>query len=194
MKSPSLPAWGHRCVCLFVLCSPIVAMAATLDIPGIANLQKVNDEVYRGAQPTDLGFAGLAKLGVKTVVDLRQLGEHSQADEQRLVEQAGMHYVSVPMKGMTTPTADEVSKVLGLLYDKTAGPVFVHCKRGADRTGAVIACYRIGHDHWENQKALSEARSLGMSWYQHALQKYVLKFQQSSMPDLAKLVPAVALP
>jgi len=175
MNYGSISKWRRR-VSLLVACSAL-ASAAVLEVPGVGNFQKVDDQVYRGAQPTDIGFAGLAHLGIKTVVDLRSIGEHSQADEQRLVEAAGMHYVSVPMKGMTTPSGHDVAKVLAMFNDSADGPVFVHCRRGADRTGAVIACYRIGHDHWDNKKALSEARSLGMSWYQRALQNFVLHFQ-----------------
>ena len=50
-----------------------------------------------------------------------------------------------------------------LLNDNSAWPVFVHCRRGADRTGTAIACYRIEHDHWTNQQALAEAKTFGMS-------------------------------
>jgi tyrosine-protein phosphatase SIW14 len=176
-------------VSILSLCLPLVLGAA--DLPGISNFQKLNDHVYRGAQPTELGFQSLAKLGVKIVVDLRLIGEHSQADEQRMVESNGMKYVSVPMRGMHTPTDEQVSKVLALLDDTTIGPVFVHCKRGADRTGAVIACYRVEHDHWKNDQALHEARSLGMSWYQRALQKYVTRYQA---PETVASTPAVAAP
>jgi tyrosine-protein phosphatase SIW14 len=53
----------------------------------------------------------------------------------------------------------------------------VHCRRGADRTGTVIACYRITHDGWSNRKALQEATSYGMSWIEFGMQRYVLAFQ-----------------
>jgi hypothetical protein len=41
----------------------------------------------------------------------------------------------------------------------------------------VIACYRVQHDHWDNEKALSEARNYGMSWYQFPLQRYVRSYE-----------------
>src|SRR6476620_2300523 len=128
----------------------------------LPNFQKEDDHVYRGAQPTDSGFKDLAQLGIKTVVDLRDIGEHSQADEQKVVTDLGMRYVSIPMHGMSTPKEDLVAAVQALFNDTANGPVFVHCKRGADRTGMVVAVYRISHDQWDNKKALSEAKSYGM--------------------------------
>ncbi len=160
-----------------VACFSTAVRAANIEVAGVPNFFKVNDQVYRGGQPLDLGFSALAKLGIKTIVDLRLIGEHSQEAEQKLVEAAGMRYVSIPMKGMSTPTTEAVSKVLALLRDAAAGPVFVHCRRGADRTGTVIAVYRIEHDHWKNDQALHEARSLGMSWLEKAMQHYVMRYQ-----------------
>jgi len=143
----------------------------------LPNFQKVDDHVYRGAQPTDSGFQELAQLGLKTVIDLRDIGEHSQADEQKVVTDLGMRYVSIPMHGMSTPKDDQVAAVEALLNDASSGPVFVHCKRGADRTGMVIAVYRISHDRWDNKKALTEAKSNGMSFLERAIQHYVMDYK-----------------
>jgi len=143
----------------------------------LPNFQKVDDHVYRGAQPSDNGFKDLAQLGVKTVVDLRDIGEHSQAGEQKVVTDLGMRYVSIPMHGMSTPKDDQVAAVQALFNDTASGPVFVHCKRGADRTGMVVAVYRISHDQWDNKKALTEAKSYGMSIFERAIQHYVMDFK-----------------
>jgi len=143
----------------------------------LPNFQKVNDHIYRGGQPSDSGFQDLAKLGIKTVVDLRDIGEHSQANEQKVVTGLGMHYVNVPMHGMSKPKDDQVAAVEALFNDTANGPVFVHCRRGADRTGMVIAVYRISNDQWENKKALSEAKSRGMSFFAGALEHYVMGYK-----------------
>jgi len=145
----------------------------------LPNFQKVDDQVYRGAQPTDSGFKDLAQLGIKTIVDLRDVGEHSQADEEKVVTALGMRYVSIPMHGMSTPKDDKVAAVQALFNDTASGPVFVHCKRGADRTGMVVAVYRISHDQWDNKKALSEAKSYGMSFFERAIQSYVMSYRPS---------------
>jgi protein tyrosine phosphatase (PTP) superfamily phosphohydrolase (DUF442 family) len=124
-------------------------------------------------------WPSLAKLGVKTVIDLRLTDEHSTTEEARAVAAAGMRYVSVPMKGVVAPTHEQIAKVLKLLDSQD--PVFVHCRRGADRTGTVIACYRIAHDGWGNQQALAEAKSLGMAWTQLGLKSYIKSFQPSTI-------------
>ena len=177
---------------LFLTAAIASALFAAPVVEGVGNFQKVDDHVYRGAQPTPEGFSNLNKLGIKVVVDLREPGDRS-ALENKIVTAAGMKYISVPMYGMATPKSESVQKVLALLEDNSTGPVFVHCKRGADRTGGVIACYRIEHDGWQNAKALLEARSRGMSWFQKAIQSYVLKFQPRTL-DAATLVPATVQP
>ena len=164
---------------VIALCLAPSLAAAGPDVTGVPNFHKVNDHVYRGAQPRDGGFKSLAALGVKTIIDLRGEGERSH-EEEAAVKAAGMRYVSVPMRGLSAPSPDDMAKVLALMDDPSAAPVFLHCKRGADRTGTVVACYRIKHDRWANQKALEEARSLGMSRMERAMQHYVLRYETSA--------------
>ena len=145
-------------------------------VPGIDNFYQIDQKVYRGAQPTTEGFHYLATLGVKVVLDLREHDSRSLAEE-RTVTAAGMKYINVPMTGMTPPTVSETNTILALLEDQAGGPVFVHCKRGADRTGAVIASYRIDHDRWDGAKALREAMADRMSGFQFQRQKFIRTFQ-----------------
>src|ERR1035438_6817391 len=123
-------------VCLLAI--PIFAASET---PGLSNFHQVNDRLYRGAQPSDAGFQHLAKLGLKTIVDLCESGGRSTA-EKRLVEGLGMRYVNVPLDGLAAPTLEQVGKLHAIFDSPASGPVFIHCRRGADRTGTVIACYR----------------------------------------------------
>jgi protein-tyrosine phosphatase len=92
------------------------------------------------------------------------------------------------MTGLKPPTEAEITKILGLLEDGATGPVFVHCQRGADRTGAVIASYRIEHDGWDNTRALKEAMSNGMSFFQFPRQSFIRNFQARTIE--AKTAPA----
>jgi protein tyrosine/serine phosphatase len=151
------------------------------DATGLPNFKIVSDHILRGGQPGDDGFKKLAERGVKTIVDLRWVDEHDISHEKRTVEDDGMRFVSVPMKGIGAPSMEQVSRVLSVLEDSDNWPVFIHCRRGSDRTGTVLACYRISHDHWENRKALAEARANGLSSFERAMRSFIEHFQPS--PD-----------
>ena len=155
---------------------PILPFALAAAQPaGVENFHQVSERIYRGAQPTEDGFRELAKMGIKTVVDLRR--EAAQARrEQRIVEALGMKFLSVPMQ-MEAPTDEQISRVMQELNSET-GPVFVHCHGGRDRTGTVIACYRKAHDKWDTQKALEEANLDGMR-RDVGMRKYVGRFGSS---------------
>lgn len=184
----------HSFVLLVAAGLPLVAGAATTTVTGVGNFEKVSDHVYRGAQPTDEGFRTLAKLGIATVVDLQPYGDSRSLAEEKAVKADGMQYINLGMHGMETPSDATVAKVLAILESAEGGPVFVHCHRGADRTGGIIACYRIEHDHWDNAKALKEARQMGMSWYQTAIQHYVLKYQAKAGGTVASEIATAAAP
>jgi len=160
-----------------MVCLVRAASAADqLTAAGIENFHQVDGALFRGAQPADMGYPALAKLGVKTVLDLHNLGGARQ-HERAQVEAAGMKYVSMPFAGLSAPTSEEVQKALGIIENQSGEPVFVHCLRGKDRTGTVVACYRIDHDGWKNDKALAEARQYGMSWIEKGMQQFIRQFK-----------------
>jgi protein tyrosine phosphatase (PTP) superfamily phosphohydrolase (DUF442 family) len=180
----------HLTVLLFATL-PVLAGEA----PGIKNFDRVDTHVYRGGQPTNEGFRYLAGIGVKTIIDLREADGRSVAEE-KAVTAAGMKYVNVPMTGLTPPTEAEITKILAMMEDGTTGPVFVHCRRGADRTGAVIAAYHIDHDQWDNARALKDAKAHSMSMFQLPRMAYIRAFQprtalaQRSTPAAVDAPPA----
>jgi tyrosine-protein phosphatase SIW14 len=159
-------------------------------VPAVHNFHEVDERVYRGGQPTPEGLKELSKFGIKTVIDLTGGAEHSR-EEKEAVQALGMQYVHVPMHGLQAPTDESMWRVLGYLSPSASAtwPVFIHCKRGKDRTGTVVACYRITHDHWDNLKALQEAKMNGMSKMERAMQQYILHFQvKSGPPDITKSI------
>jgi tyrosine-protein phosphatase SIW14 len=176
---------------IFLFIGGLPVFAGSPAVQGIKNFYQVDEHVYRGAQPTDAGFKNLAKIGVKTVIDLREHDQRAVAEE-RTVTASGMKYVNVPMTGLTPPTEAEVFKILALLEDETNGPVFVHCMQGADRTGAVIAAYRIDQHHWDNARALSEAISDGMHFFQKPRKDWIRTFQARTVEAKGIAKPAEA--
>jgi tyrosine-protein phosphatase SIW14 len=176
-------------VSVLIMGLPVFAGSA----PGIKNFDKVDAHVYRGAQPTTEGLNYLAKLGVKTIVDLREAGDRAKAEE-RTVTGDGMTYVNVPMTGLTPPTEAEITRLLAMLEDTTTGPVFVHCWRGADRTGAVIAAYHIDHDRWDSDRALRDAKAHSMSFFQLPRQNFIKSFQPRTVQAQTVEVPTTTAP
>lgn len=153
-----------------------VGHAADVIAPGVVNFHQVNAGIYRGAQPSDAGYRSLAKIGVKVVMDLRNQGD-DEARERKAVESAGMKYVSIPLGELSAPNPADLRRALDILEQQKDGPVFLHCRRGKDRTGTVVACYRIEHDGWNNEKALAEARSYGMSWLEVGMERFISHYR-----------------
>jgi protein tyrosine/serine phosphatase len=138
----------------------------------LPNFGRVSERLYRGGQPGEGGFKKLATLGVNTVINLRDDDERSAAEAEE-VRAAGLQYFNVPFKRLGRPIDSDIDHVLSLINAKENGIVFVHCKRGHDRTGTVIAVYRISHDGWTDQDAKREAERFGMKFWQRGMKDFI---------------------
>lgn len=180
------PIGRLRAACLTL--ALLVSLAAAQSEPRykeLPNFHRVSERLYRGAQPTAGGIKRLAELGIKTIINLRGEDDTAHA-EQREAEAAGLHYYSIAMPGLSRPSDAQVARVMALVDAQENGPVFVHCKRGSDRTGTVVAVYRITHDKWTDQQALDEARRYGLSWMEFGMKNYIgdyyQRFAQAKQP------------
>lgn len=126
--------------------------ASPLNLPGLPNAFKVSDNLYRGAQPAAEGFKELKKLGIKTVLCLRAF--HSDADADAIAG-AGLLYEQIPIHTWNAKEEDVV-RFLQIVTDTNKTPVFVHCQHGADRTGAMVAVYRMALCGWKKDDAVDE--------------------------------------
>lgn len=125
----------------------------------LPNFQIVSERFYRGAQPKSGGFRRLSALGIKTVVNLRGADRRALNDRKQ-AEAAGLRFFNVLMASHARPTAEQVRRVLSIIEAPENYPVFIYCKRGADRTGTITAIYRISHDGWTSEDGLAEAKGL----------------------------------
>ena len=156
----------------FLVMASVCAAQASVESKNLRNFHQVNDALYRGGQPKDNGFAELKKLGVATVIDLRD-NDDNALKEKALVEKAGMRFVNLPLGNWSRPDIKDIEKILAEISAPATHPVFVHCKRGSDRTGTVIAVYRISHDGWDAKRASDEAKTFGIGWWEFGMKDFI---------------------
>jgi protein tyrosine/serine phosphatase len=147
----------------------------------LTHIYRIDDHISRGRQPKKADFAELAQQGFKTVLDLRG-GPIHKPHEQKIVEAAGMHYISIRLSGIWEPKDKQIAQIVAVMEDPARWPVFMHCRRGDDRLGLAIACYRIAHDHWTNQRAFDEACHDGLSHFEVLMRRYIRHFDPARLP------------
>jgi protein tyrosine/serine phosphatase len=145
----------------------------------IQNFGTVNQTYYRGSQPTEAEIGQLKAMGVKSVIDLRKDNER---EERSWVEGSGMKYFNIPLKSSEAATEEQTNYFLQLVNDPHNLPVFVHCKGGRHRTGALTAVYRITHDGWTAEQAFREMKDFefehGFFGGPSAQKKYVFSYYE----------------
>jgi protein tyrosine/serine phosphatase len=157
------------------------APARVTETPGVSikNFGRVNDHYYRGSQPGQEEFAQLKRLGIKTVIDLRKDRVPEAPD---WVKGLGMQYFNIPLKASTPATEEQTAYFLSLVNNPANWPVYVHCKGGRHRTGALTAIYRITQEGWSADQAYQEMKDYdfnsGILGGPMAQKKYVYSFYE----------------
>ena len=122
------------------------------------NLYKVNDSIYRCEQPDSLGFTIINSLGIKSVLNLRT----THKDNKR-IHKLPLQLYNVKMSAEQI-TDDDMIRALWILKN-SAKPIVVHCAHGSDRTGAVLAMYRIIFQNWTKEQAINEMKNGGYGFH-----------------------------
>jgi tyrosine-protein phosphatase SIW14 len=158
------------CALALLVSTSVAQSAATYrDLP---NFHQVSEKLYRGGQPAGGAMKILSGLGIKAVINLRGEDELSN-QEQKQAEAAGLRYFNVSMPGLSAPSDEQVARLLALMDDPANQPVFIHCKRGSDRTGTMVAVYRIAHEGWTAEQATAEAQKHGLSWMEFGMRGFI---------------------
>jgi len=133
--------------------------AKPLEVGGVPNLFCVSENLYRSAQPTAEGMRNIKQLGVNTIVNLRSF--HSDRDE---IGDTGLAYEHITMKAWH-PERKEAVRFLQIVTDPKRTPVLVHCQHGADRTGTMVAIYRVAVQGWTKEEAIREMTEGGYGFH-----------------------------
>lgn len=142
-----------------------------VDIPQFV---QVDERLYRGGAPNEAGLRLIKEKGIKTVISLQGVSDTQQA-EKELVESLGMKFVSLPMSVDERPGDEAILTFLETVLTPDDAPVFVHCASGRDRTGAVVAVYRVTFNEWGPKEAYKEAKKYGFWPYkgEYALKNFI---------------------
>ncbi len=125
--------------------------AVKIDNSNFSNLHKVNDSLYRSEQPSKKGYAFLEKLHIRSVLSL-----YPNSEDETLTEKLPFQTYRVKMYSDDFSNKD-VAMALYIIQ-MSPKPLLVHCKHGSDRTGLIIAMYRIIIEHWTKKMAIDEMR------------------------------------
>jgi tyrosine-protein phosphatase SIW14 len=157
----------------------------------IKNFGQMDEHFYRGGQPAKDDYQSLKDLGVKTVIDLQ---EKPTKYEKAAVEALGMKYVNIPMDDTEYPKPEAVETFLKIMNDPSTGTVFVHCKGGKHRTGAMGAVYRLTHDGWDYEKAYQEMLNYDFytKWGRQVIKDFVVDYAAKMKAEKAKTTSAQA--
>jgi len=138
---------------------PFLASLAQATAPaspsGVRRFAYVDEGLYRGDQPTPEGFQQLKDMGVETVVNLRLL--HGDQDK---MAGTGLKYIHLRFP-VWNPEDKDVLEFLKIVTTPEHKPVFVHCRLGNDRTGMMVAAYRMIIQGWPLERAMEEMEHYG---------------------------------
>ena len=130
------------------------------NLPGLFSFGEVTPTLYRGGRPTEEGIACLAKMGVSIVIS----EEGWYKDLHKPVERLGMQYVSISWE-CSFPRDATFAKFLQLLRDNPGKKVFIYCHYGDDRTGMMIAAFRMAEQGWSAEEAKNEMKAFGFDFF-----------------------------
>jgi protein tyrosine phosphatase (PTP) superfamily phosphohydrolase (DUF442 family) len=150
---------------------------------GITRFAEIRPGLSRGGALADASVKYLRDRGYKTVVSFL-----TEPVESAAVVNAGMKYVHIPMRSNAfsaqPPTDSQVKQFLEVTRDSTQYPMYIHCKAGKDRTGAMTAIYRMEACGWTKEEAIQEMKSFGFAGRYKRLYNYVKGY--IPIPTLAK--------
>lgn len=141
-------------------------LAERITVTGLENFYKLSDSVYRSEQPDNKEMKELEKMGIKTVLNLRNY--HNDNNEAKGT------YLTLERIRMN---AEDINyeKILAAMkiIKNSPKPILIHCLHGSDRTGCIVASYRIVFQNWTKEAAIKELKNpvfgYHASWFPNIL-------------------------
>ncbi|MCB8563625.1 dual specificity protein phosphatase family protein [Fusobacterium ulcerans] len=146
--------------------------AIPIKVQGADNFYKVSETLFRSEQPTEDGMKNIEAFGIGTVISLR-----SRQKDVELAKNTELNLIHVSMRAWN-PKYEDAVKVMYFLNpnnpETNKKPILIHCYHGADRTGMMVALYRMVYQNWEREEALDEMLNGGYGY--HSMWKDIVAF------------------
>lgn len=161
---------------------PMLDLYAPLkETEDLSNFGEISSgQLYRGGMPVgESNYNRLSELGIKTVINLKiedSAVEYVAEQNNLLQREIGLHYL--PMANVAPPTMQQALEFLTVVYNNDTKPVFVHCHRGADRTGIMVAVFRITQGYTASWALLeAEKYNIASSFHNYKIE-FVYEFEK----------------
>ena len=146
------------------------------NVEGIRNLARLETTVACAGTITTDALPEIKKMGFASVINLREASEPGAdiAQEEAAARAAGLRFYHVPFNG-TKPDPKSADQFLQVITSNGAEPAFIHCA-GGNRAAAMWLIKRIAVDHWDVDRASTEATALGLT--SNALKEWSIEYAQ----------------
>jgi uncharacterized protein (TIGR01244 family) len=150
-----------------------------ISLEEIYNFVPITDNISTAGQPTESQFAEIKTAGYQMVVNLAPPGStHYIADEQAIVESAGIEYVHIPVV-WENPTFEDLDRFFQTMKENADRKIFVHCAKNM-RVSAFIYLYRVTQQGIDPKVAKAEMDKI---WIPNAIwQEFIAKAIQHYSP------------
>lgn len=155
-------------------------------LPGA--FKQVEPGFWRGGLPRKRGLEQLKTMGVRTVVDLM---DEDPKEWAKIAASLGITYVNIPLRRTRPIPPESIKQFLDIVQDPANRPVYVHCRAGRDRTGAMIAIYRMQASNWSAAQAMREMKTFGFNPMFKSLSNSVSGFERENLS--VRAAPATGL-
>jgi protein tyrosine/serine phosphatase len=157
-------------LCLFLMIACLVCSAQSVRVRPVdwaqpvigsklGNFYQVSTNLYRSEQPGEKDMEMLQQFGIKSILNLRE--HHNDTNET--TKTALTHYRVEMNAGSINKEA--VRQALAIIKNAPK-PILIHCWHGSDRTGLIVAMYRITEQHWTREKAIDELEHGGYGYHE----------------------------
>ncbi len=149
-------------------------------LDGVPNLHKVAHNLYRSGQPTADGFGQLeSKLGIKHVISFLP-----SVNDESLSPNTAIKFRRVPMNTWNIVPKDTITALKMIDSGMSNGPALIHCQHGSDRTGMMVALYRIAFEGWSKDRASDEMQHGGFGF--HNVWTNIVEYVEGVDPEVLR--------